>query len=141
MSANAETAISLFDAWEQRNFDALEKLFADDIAIIDSPAGQTMNGKSDAREWFGTWASACPDSVAGVSVAAASDEAVVLEGVYVGTNTGDFGPMPATGRSVSMPFATILRFDTDGRVCNFTGYYDQVTLMSQLGHMETPAAG
>jgi steroid delta-isomerase-like uncharacterized protein len=139
MSDNAANAMSLFDEWEKRDFDALGDLMAEGIAIIDSPAGRTLSGKSEAKDWFGTWASGCPDSVAGVRVVAASDDTVVVEGVYEGTNTAAFGPMPAKGRTVAMPFASVLRFDTSGHVSSFTGYYDQVTLMTQLGHMEPPA--
>ncbi len=62
-----------------------------------------------------------------------------FEGVYAGTNTGAFGPFPATGRSVSLPWINVLRFDSDGRIIGGGAYYDQLTVMTQLGHMEPPA--
>ena len=70
---------------------------------------------------------------------AASDDTAVFEGVYAGTNTGAFGPFLATGRSVSLPWINVLRFDSDGRIIGGGAYYDQLTVMTQLGHMEPPA--
>jgi ketosteroid isomerase-like protein len=72
---------------------------------------------------------------------AASDDTAVFDGVWAGTNTGAFGPFAATGRSVSMPWANVLRFEPDGRIIDGTAYYDQLTAMIQLGHMEPPAEG
>jgi steroid delta-isomerase-like uncharacterized protein len=141
MPDNAAQVLSLFEAWEKRDFDALMALMADGVTVNDVPRGQVITDRAAVKDWFASWASACPDSVAGISVVAASGDTVAAEGVYAGTNTGAFGPLPSAGRSVSMPFANVIRFDADGRVTNFTGYYDQVTIMTQLGHMAPADAG
>ena len=47
--------------------------------------------------------------------------------------------LPATGRSVSLPWVNILRFDSDGRIIGGGAYYDLLTVMTQLGHMQPPA--
>ena len=135
----AATGQSLFDAWEKRDFDAIAQLMADDVAFIDAPRQQTIKGKSAVREWYASWAEACPDAVAGGNVIAASGDTVTVEGVYAGTNTGPFGPLPATGRSVSMPWANVLRFGSDGKIVGGAAYYDQFTILTQLGHVQAPA--
>jgi steroid delta-isomerase-like uncharacterized protein len=141
MPDNAATAQSLFDAWEKRDFDALGEHFADGVSFNDAPRDQIIKGKEDVRDWYASWATVCSDSVAGATVVAASGDTVALEGVWVGTNNGPFGPLPATGRSVSMPWANLLRFDPDGRIIYGTAYYDQLTPLTQLGHMEPPTNG
>ena len=129
---------SLYEAWEKRDFEAFEDCLADGVSFNDTSRGQVVKGKAAVRDWYASWATACPDSVAGATVVAASDDTAVFEGVYAGTNTGAFGPFPATGRSVSLPWTNVLRFDSHGRIIGGSAYYDQLTVMTQLGHMEPP---
>jgi SnoaL-like polyketide cyclase len=68
------------------------------------------------RDSYAAWATAFPDAVAGAAVVAGSGDTVAIEGVFAGTNTADFGPYPATGRSVSVPWANVLRFNGEGRL-------------------------
>jgi steroid delta-isomerase-like uncharacterized protein len=130
---------SLFDAWEKRDFDAIGQLMDEDVAFIDAPRQQTVRGRNAVRDWYASWADACPDAVAGGKVIAASEDTVAVAGVYAGTNTGPFGPLPATGRSVSMPWANVLRFGSDGKIVGGAAYYDQLTILTQLGHIQAPA--
>jgi steroid delta-isomerase-like uncharacterized protein len=140
MADNAATAQTLFDAWEKRDFDTFEEQLAGDVSLNDAPRGQVVNGQANVRDWYASWATAFPDAVAGATVVAGSGDAVAIEGVFAGTNTGDFGPLPATGRAVSVPWANVLRFDGDGRIIAGSAYYDQLTIMIQLGHIDAPSA-
>ena len=139
MADNATAALSLFEAWEKRDFEAMAAYLADGVSINDAPRGEVVSGKAAVQEWYASWAGACPDSVAGTKLVAASGDAVAVEGVWAGTNTGPFGPLPATGRTVSMPWVNVLHFDGDGRIVSGTAYYDQLTLLTQLGHLQLPA--
>jgi steroid delta-isomerase-like uncharacterized protein len=141
MADSASGGRALYEAWEQRDFDAVGEQLAEDVAFDDLPRGQVIKGRSAVKDWYASWVSACPDSVAGATVVAASDGTAVFEGVWAGTNTGAFGPFPATGRPVSMPWVNVLRFDPDGRIIGGSAYYDQLTALIQLGHVEAPAAG
>jgi steroid delta-isomerase-like uncharacterized protein len=140
MADNADIAQTLFDAWEKRDFESFGEQLASDVSLRDSPRGQVVNGQTNVRDWYASWATAFPDAVAGATVVAASGDTVAIEGLFAGTNTGDFGPLPATGRSVSLPWANVLRFDSDGRIIAASAYYDQLTIMIQLGHMDPPTA-
>jgi steroid delta-isomerase-like uncharacterized protein len=127
---------SLYESWEKRDFDAVEACFADAVSFHDASRGQVVEGKAAVKDWYASWVTACPDSSAGASVVAASDDTAVFEGVWAGTNTGAFGPFPATGRSVSLPWLNVLRFDSERRIVGEAAYYDQLTVMTQLGHAE-----
>jgi steroid delta-isomerase-like uncharacterized protein len=141
MADSASGGRALYEAWEQRDFDGVGEQLSEDVAFDDVPRGQVITGRSAVKDWYASWVSACPDSVAGATVVAASDDTAVFEGVWAGTNTGAFGPFPATGRPVSMPWVNVLRFDSDGRIIGGSAYYDQLTALIQLGHVEPPAAG
>jgi hypothetical protein len=56
-----------------------------------------------------------------------------------GRNDGPLGPLPATGREASVPFCETREYDADGKVVRSDLYYDQLTLLEQLGHMQVPA--
>ena len=112
---------------------------AEDVSVNDNPRGQVIKGRAAVRDWYASWAGACPDSVAGATVVAASGDTVAIEGVWVGKNTGTFGPFAATGRSVSMPWVNVLRFGADGKIVSSAAYHDQLSVMVQLGHMQAPA--
>ena len=136
MSDNTAVAQSLFKAWEKRDFKALGKRLADGVTLHDVPRGQLIKGKADVTEYYASWTAACPDAVVDATIVAASDDTVAVEGVWAGTNTGPFGSLPPTGRSISMPWANLLRFDPSGLVMQGTAYYDQLTALTQLGHMD-----
>ncbi|GAA0795117.1 ester cyclase [Spirilliplanes yamanashiensis] len=50
-----------------------------------------------------------------------------------GTQAGPFGPVPATGRTVSFSGATFLRFDADGRIADAWSVNELFQVLQQLG--------
>jgi steroid delta-isomerase-like uncharacterized protein len=139
MTDTAAAGRSLYEAWEKRDFESLELCLADGVSFNDVPQGQIVKGKTAVKDWYASWAVACTDSVAGATLVAASGDTAVFEGVYSGTNDGAFGPLPATGRSVTLPWVNVLRFGSEGRIVSGSAYYDLLTVMTHLGHVEPPA--
>jgi steroid delta-isomerase-like uncharacterized protein len=141
MSDAASAGQAFIDALEKRDFDAMGECLAEEVTFNDAPRGQVINGRAAVRDWYTAWLDACPDAVIGATLASASNDTAVFEGVFAGTNTGPLGPYAATGRPVSVPYVNVFRFDATGRIVRGSGYYDQLSLMVQLGHMEAPTAG
>ena len=134
MSDHAAVAEAVFEAWERRDFDAVVENMVEDV-WVNWPGGM-VKGKADVTDWYTSWYTACPDAVAGAVCVGVTDDTAVMEGVYAGTNTGAFGPFPATGRAVSQPWANVYRFDGDGHIVSVNAYIDQLSLLTELGHME-----
>jgi steroid delta-isomerase-like uncharacterized protein len=139
MAESAATALALFDEWEKRDYDAVMGHFADGAVVRDHPRNTTLTDPSDIRAWMESWAIACEDSTASAKATVSSPNGAVIEGTYAGTNNGPLGPLPASGRTVSMPFAIVFGFDGAGKVTTYDVYYDQYTLLSQLGHVPATA--
>jgi hypothetical protein len=57
-----------------------------------------------------------------------------------GTQAGEFGPVPPTGRVVSYSGATFLRFDAEGRIADVWSTNELFQLLQQLGVRVTPPA-
>jgi len=56
----------------------------------------------------------------------------------VGTQDGALGPLPASGKRMTMQFCEVMHFNGSGQIVRGELYYDQVTMMVQLGHMPAP---
>jgi SnoaL-like polyketide cyclase len=64
---------------------------------------------------------------------------VVCTFTVVGTHDGPLGPLAATGKEFTLPLCEMWHFDPAGRVVGGDLYYDQVSLLTQLGLMPQPS--
>src|SRR6478609_6119392 len=128
MADNTQQAQRMFQAWEDRDFDTFEQGLADDVSVA-APGNQTVTGQQAVRQWYEAWASAFTDATAGGKVTLSGDDGVTVEGVFQGTNDGQFGGrFPPTNQSVSVPFINVMHFDND-EVSEVSVYYDSLLLM------------
>lgn len=70
----------------------------------------------------------------------AEDDKVALRAIYRGTQTGQMGPFPPSGRKVAIPFRGILRIQ-NGKIAEMWVEWDNVAVLTQLGHMPRTAGG
>jgi steroid delta-isomerase-like uncharacterized protein len=144
MADNKTFAQSLYEAWNNRDFDFLSDSVAPEGTITIVGSGQTFRGPDGARQYNTMWADAFPDGRITVDRIIAQDEYVVVEFTGRGTQTGALttpaGEMPATGRSVTLQLVDVLEI-VDGKVRAQRSYFDSGSLMAQLGISATqPAA-
>lgn len=135
MLDNTNRAEAVFNAWEDRDFHSLVENMVEDV-VVNAPGQVVVEGRAGVSEWYASWATACPDAVAGARCVGASSSTAVMEGVYSGTNTGQFGPMPPTGKSVSLPWVNVYTFNSSGQITKVNAYFDQTTLLAQLGDQQ-----
>jgi steroid delta-isomerase-like uncharacterized protein len=79
---------------------------------------------------------AFPDLRIDLSHLLACGESSVLEGTLRGTHRADLGPIPATGKTIELGLCDVIEV-RDGKVHREREYFDQMTMMQQLG--VTPA--
>jgi steroid delta-isomerase-like uncharacterized protein len=99
----------------------------------------TLRSREDVKKWMGEFITASSDAkVKVVEVIDAGDVVVsVLE--MGGTNDGPLGPMPASGRRFSTRGVQILHFDREGRIVAHDNFFDQLSMMVQLGFAQAPS--
>jgi ketosteroid isomerase-like protein len=111
--------------------------FAENLETTDPGMG-TVEGIAPFREYLDTFKRAMPDARAVVEHLRDAGDTVVVEGRFVGTFTGPLatpdGDIDPTGASVDLRFADISRV-ADGKITAYHTYYDQLTLLTQLGLM------
>jgi ketosteroid isomerase-like protein len=62
------------------------------------------------------------------------DGTLVVQGEQSCTVTGPWRSMETTGQRIAIPFCTIFRFDSEGRIVLEEMYYDMLTVRHQLGY-------
>jgi steroid delta-isomerase-like uncharacterized protein len=75
---------------------------------------------------------AFPDLHNTLEAQVAEGETVVTLGTTHGTHLRPLGDVPATGRTMEVPWAMVTRF-RDGRIVEDSEYYDESLLLRQLG--------
>lgn len=101
----------------------------------------TCKGVQEFKAYLASWFDAFPDTAIDGGQYSVAGDVVVHQSVERATNNGPLGAFPATGRSVSVPFCEVWRLDWEGRIVTGDLYYDQLSLMVQLGHVQPPSAG
>jgi hypothetical protein len=136
---HSATHQTVHEYFNRRDFDRMDEHMREDLTYEDIPRGLTMKNRDEFKDWLRGWTSAFSD--------ARVESATYHEGTDFslarfrgrGRNDGPMGPLPATDREMDNPFWELLRYDDEGRVVSAAIHYDQMTLLSQLGHIEPPS--
>jgi steroid delta-isomerase-like uncharacterized protein len=141
MSRNVEVFRAAHAAFNRRDFDAVLRVMADDCVYEDHALGTTFTGPAGFKKFLQGWVAAFSNAEVAEAGYIDAGDVVIAEFRGRGTNDGPLGPMPASGGRIDLPFCEIMRFDAQGRVVAGGIYYDQMTLLRQLGHAPAAAAG
>ena len=139
-SKNVETLRAAHESWNKRDFAGVVSNAVKGLAYSDHGRNITLNTRDKFREWTEGWAKAFSDGRISDPQYIDAGDIVVAQFTAEGTNDGPFGSMKPTGRKMSLPFCEICHFDKQGRLMSGDCYYDQYTLLTQLGHVQPLAA-
>jgi steroid delta-isomerase-like uncharacterized protein len=140
-SRNVETYRAGHEAFNQRDFEAMSKQYADSITWTDRARGLTFRTPQEFRDAFlAGWVGAASDIRITDPRYIDAGQTVVCTFTAVGTHDGPLGPFPATGKEFALALCEMWHFDSSGAVVGGDLYYDQVSLLMQLGLMPQPAA-
>lgn len=142
MGDNVATAKRTYEAWNNRDFDAMAEVMANAVQVI-AGSGDRLEGGEGARHFAELWANAFPDGRIEIDNVVDGGDQVVIEftgrGTHDGTFAGPLGVIPPTGRSVTLKLCDVWRFEA-GSAKTLTSYFDTGSLMTQLGLMPEAAA-
>jgi steroid delta-isomerase-like uncharacterized protein len=129
-------------AFNQRDFEAMTRQYADRIAWTDHSQGRTFRTPHEFTDDFlAGWIRASSDIRITDPRYIDAGQTVVCTFTAVGTHDGPLGPFPATGKKFALPLCEMWHFDSDGRVVGGDLYYDQVSLLTQLGGLMPQPSG
>lgn len=97
----------------------------------DEPLGLRFEGRAGARQHYEMWWSGFRVTLDGGTLHWVSDDLVVGDASFTGRHVGPFAGIPATGRSIRLPFVVFVDF-RDGLLAGERFVYDLNGLLRQL---------
>lgn len=105
--------------------------FADDVTFTIMGNGQEVRGKAGVEQFIRYFHEQAFDADPVVKNVVAADGKAALEADFVGTHTGEFLGVAATGRSVKVAYSVL--YDLDGeKITALRAYLPFDVLMQQL---------
>jgi steroid delta-isomerase-like uncharacterized protein len=139
-SRNVEKLRAIHTDFNRNDIDAVTREIPDDLTYVDHGRGLTLRSRKEFSHWLTSWKQAFSDAhLADIEYIDGGD-VVVAQFQGQGTNDGQFGPFPATRRRIDFPLCEVWHFDANGRIIRGENYYDQMSILTQLGHIQKPAA-
>jgi steroid delta-isomerase-like uncharacterized protein len=139
---NVLIARSLYDHWNERQFDKVADLVAADGEIVLVGSDTHFHGPAGAIEFSQMWADGFPDGRVKIDNVVAAGDHVVLQFTGEGTQTGPLksptGEIPPTGRSVMIKLCDVHEI-RDGKIHSVQSYFDSASMLMQLGVMPEAA--
>ena len=136
MADNLNLVRSLYDGWNNRDFDVLADATAPDGTITFMGSGEVLTGPEGSRAYSEMWANGFPDGRVTIDTIIADGDRVVVEFTGRGTHTGtlitSMGEIPATGKSVTLKLCDVMVL-SDGKITSQHSYLDTGNMMAQLG--------
>ena len=130
------------EAFNSRNWEGVVGDCAPDAEYIDHARGMTMKNPQQFIDYLrGGWTTAFSDATVASARYIETADRSIAQFNGTGTNDGPLGRMAASGRTMNLPFCEIVSFDADGRVVRGELYYDQASMLVQLGHISPPEGG
>jgi steroid delta-isomerase-like uncharacterized protein len=139
MAKNTETAWALFESFNSRDFDASLRATSEDVVCEDRATARTLTGRNGFRQFMQEWVDSFSNAECVDLELIDGGDIVVAEFVGRGINDGPLGPLPASGKQLNHRFCEVLRFNEQGQLVSMTLYYDQLSLLEQLGHAQQTA--
>ena len=139
-SKNVETVRAAHESWNRRDFPGVIRDSAEGLVYTDHGRSLTLKTRDRFREWTEGWAEAFSDGKITDAKYIDAGDVVVTQFTFEGTNDGPLGSLPPSGRRISLQFCEVCQLDEQGRVVSGGCYYDQYTLLTQLGHIQPLAA-
>lgn len=131
-----ETAMAFFDACETgKGWDACQAWCHEDASFAcQAETLAEISTLRDYTEWMKGLLVPVPDMSYEIESFAIDAErhAVSVYGVVRGTQTGEGGPVPPTGNSVTADYVYVMRFDGD-RIRHMTKIWNDGHTLKQLG--------
>ncbi len=124
--------------WNRRGLDRIPEFYAPDFVADYRPYAPLRHGHQGIRDMVERAWAAFPDYHEELHELIAEGDRVVAHFTISGTQQGQWGPLPPTGRSAQFEEIVILEI-RDGKVCRQRGIVDNLSALRQLGVLPSPA--
>jgi len=140
IEAHKVTVERWMEIFNSRDFDALPEVCLPDL-VRHCPATPdvTVRSLEDMVAFLEEDLKAVPDSVIALKMGVYEGDFVGFWANYSGAQTGQMGPFPPSGKRVDCDFAGMFRFE-NGKIAEIWVTWDNIDILTQLGHFPPPGA-
>lgn len=121
----------VLQVWGEGNFGLVDELIAPQY-VYRAPGDLVAQGSEAITQVVGFFRTAFPDLTNTIDEQIEEGETVVTRGTSRGTHRAPFGGIPATGRSIAVPWVLISHFHGE-KIVEDWEIFDQHGLLQQLG--------
>jgi steroid delta-isomerase-like uncharacterized protein len=101
---------------------------------------EVYDGPEEVQRYYDESRKAFPDQRNELLALHHSEDAVLVEAVVRGTHKGPLRSLPPTGREFELPILALFVFDGDDKLVCERVYFDQLTVLRQLGVARDPTS-
>ena len=129
-----------WEAMNTRQLDVLDELLAPNV-IRHCQATPELNVRSceDFKEFCRQESASFPDSLQTIRHLVAEGSLVAVWSTYEGTQKGQFGSFPPSGKKFSVDFGAVFRME-NGKIAEWWLTWDNTVILTQLGHLPTSSS-
>jgi steroid delta-isomerase-like uncharacterized protein len=124
-----------WDAMNTRRLDVLDELLAPNV-VRHCQATPQLNVRScdQVKEFLRQDSGVFPDSIQTITHLIAERDLVGVWATYEGTQRGQMGPFPPSGRKARFDFGAVFRVE-NGKIAEWWVTWDNMAILAQLGHL------
>ena len=137
-NSNRSNLIAFLEkGWNEKDLNAVDSYFAE--SIIRKVNGVNLaTSKNELAANMQVYFTGFPDLEIQMDNMISDGNEIYLSWTITGTNTGDFGDLPPTGKKIKISGITRMDFDQEGKITNEEVYYNELSLLQQMGHTLSP---
>lgn len=114
-------------------------MMADDVVFTHMATGDEHRGPDGVRRMLDYMYRQAFQATADIRTRICAEDQAMIEADFVGTHTGEFAGIAATGRQVRVPFCVVYELEGD-RITRGRVYMEMPVMFRQLGATPQPAA-
>lgn len=137
-SANEEVVLRMIEAINTRDFDALDDVVSQTVRRYSAATPEVqVTSLEEFKAFLHADLAAVPDAMQETNMIFSSGDMVAIHETYTGTQTGQMGPFPPSGKQLELPFIGLLRVE-NGKIAEIWVEWDNLNALTQLGHFPPP---
>ena len=124
-------------AWNEKDLDAIDIYFSENL-VRQVNGVKLASRRNELKANMQLYFTGFPDLKLELDHMIADSSEIYMSWTITGSNTGVFGELPPTGKRIKISGITRMDFDDEGQIASEQVYYNELSLMQQLGHTLSP---
>lgn len=132
---NKELVKKTFEVVANGDYEGMNNYIAKNyVRHCQATPGLVIESLDAFKEFIRTDRISIPDQKLNVKMLVAEDDLVAFWATYSGTQTGQMGPFPPSGKYAELDFSGVHRLE-NGKIVETWVTWDNIAILSQLGHL------